>query len=74
VRLTPGIDLRALVQSSLVRTRRAARLAVAVLREIGDENAYARYLARHGQAHSAAAWRAFSDERLRAKFVRPKCC
>jgi len=51
-----------------------ARVLLGVLREIGDENAYARYLRANGLTHSARAWRAFSDERLRAKYVRPRCC
>ncbi len=45
-----------------------------LLREIGDQNAYARHLAAHGVAHSAVEWRRFSDERFRAKYQRAKCC
>lgn len=45
-----------------------------LLREIGDQNAYARYLQRTGVAHSAAAWRHFSDKRFREKFHNAKCC
>jgi hypothetical protein len=45
-----------------------------LLRELADENAYQRHLAAHGRAHSAAEWRRFSDERLRAKYMRAKCC
>lgn len=56
------------------RLREAGRLVLGLLRELGDENAYARYLESRGEAHSAAAWRAFSDERLRAKYKRAKCC
>jgi hypothetical protein len=52
----------------------AGRLVLGMLREIGDENAYARYLEARGEAPSAAAWRAFSDERFRAKYKRAKCC
>ena len=51
-----------------------ARVALGVLREIGDEHAYARYLRLHGRPHSREMWQQFSDERLRAKYVRPKCC
>ena len=54
--------------------RAGGRLILGLLREIGDENAYARYLAARGEAPSAAAWRAFSDERLQAKYKRAKCC
>lgn len=46
----------------------------AILKELSDESAYARHLRMHGVAHSAEEWRRFSDARLRAKFVRPKCC
>lgn len=64
----PGRDLL------VARLREAGRLVLGLLREIGDENAYARYLAARGEPHSPAAWRAFSDERLAAKYQRAKCC
>ena len=54
--------------------RRMGRLILALLREIGDENAYRRHLAIHGVPHSGAEWRRFSEERLRAKYARAKCC
>lgn len=47
---------------------------MALLREIGDQNAYARHLAVHGVAHSGREWRRFSDERFRTKYSRAKCC
>ena len=47
---------------------------LALLREIGDENAYARHLASHGLPHSPAEWRKFADHRFRAKYQRAKCC
>ena len=47
---------------------------LAMLREIGDENAYARHLAAHGRTHSAEEWRRFCDEQLRRKYARAKCC
>ena len=52
--------------------RRIGRLLVALLRELGDENAYRRYLA--GRPASGAEWRRFSDQRLKAKYSRAKCC
>ena len=52
--------------------RRFGRLVLALLREIGDENAYQRHLAR-GRQHSPE-WRRFCEERLRAKYARAKCC
>jgi hypothetical protein len=50
------------------------RLLLAILREIGDQNAYARHLAAHGATHSGAEWRRFSDGRFRAKYQNAKCC
>ena len=54
--------------------RRFGRLILELLRELSDENAYARYLASEGRAPSREAWRKFSDQRLRAKYMRAKCC
>ena len=54
--------------------RNAGRLVMALLRELADENAYARHLRAHGREHSAEEWRRFSEERLRAKYMRAKCC
>jgi hypothetical protein len=50
------------------------RNLLAIFREIGDQNAYARYLQAHGAVHSGEQWRRFSDERFRAKYQRAKCC
>jgi hypothetical protein len=50
------------------------KAVLALLREIGDENAYARHLREHGSVHSAEEWRRFSDERLARKYQRAKCC
>jgi hypothetical protein len=50
------------------------RLLLALLRELADENAYRRHLAAHGRRHSPEEWRRFWDERLPARFVRPRCC
>jgi hypothetical protein len=54
--------------------RRFGRLVLAMLREIGDENAYQRHLAAHGLRHSGAEWRRFSEECMRSKYARAKCC
>jgi hypothetical protein len=54
--------------------RSAWRLLVAVLREIGDESAYRRHLERRGAAPSAEEWRRFSEQRLRVKYQRARCC
>jgi hypothetical protein len=50
------------------------RLVLQLLREIGDENAYRRYLELRGCAPSGVEWRRFSDERMRARYARAKCC
>ena len=54
--------------------KRAWSLFVGLLRELSDQNAYARHLAAHGVEHSGDEWRKFSEERLRAKYMRAKCC
>lgn len=54
--------------------RAFGRLVLSILREIADENAYARHLARHGAKPSPDEWRRFTEERLRARYSRPKCC
>ena len=54
--------------------RRLFRLVIAMLRELADENTYARHLTAHGLKHSGEEWRRFSEERLRAKYARAKCC
>jgi hypothetical protein len=47
---------------------------VQILREIADQNAYARHLSAHNLKHSGAEWRRFSDDRFRAKYQKAKCC
>lgn len=54
--------------------RAFGQVIVGLLRELADENAYARHLAAHGRRPSKEEWRRFSDERFRAKYTRPKCC
>ena len=50
------------------------RIVVGLLRELSDESAYARHLAAHGLTHSGEEWRRFSEHRLKAKYMRAKCC
>ena len=50
------------------------RTLAATLREIFDEAAYARFLARAGVASSGEAYAAFRREFEEAKVRRPKCC
>jgi len=54
--------------------RRVGALLMGLLREIGDENAYHRHLEAHGREASGTEWRRFSEERMRAKYARAKCC
>jgi len=54
--------------------KRLGRLIMALLRELADENAYQRHLECHGRVHSGEEWRRFSEERLREKYARAKCC
>jgi hypothetical protein len=49
-------------------------MLMALLRELADESAYRRHLAAPGRMHSGAEWRRFSDERLRRRYERAKCC
>jgi hypothetical protein len=54
--------------------RRVLRLVVEMLRELADENPYRRHLEAHGVDASPQEWRRFSDERMRRKYARAKCC
>jgi len=54
--------------------REALRLLLRVLRQLADENAYARHLRAHGCEHSGDEWRRFFDAHLRAKYQRARCC
>ena len=54
--------------------RRALTLLMLTLREIFDENAYARFLARHSLQPSRAAYNEFLRENSRARERRPRCC
>jgi hypothetical protein len=56
------------------RLRALGRILAGILKELSDETAYQRHLAAHGRTHSGEEWRRFSEERLRAKYARPKCC
>ena len=52
----------------------ALRLFSATLREIFDESAYVRFLARNHLASSPAAYAAFLRENELTKARRPRCC
>jgi hypothetical protein len=52
----------------------AIRLLLYTLREIFDESAYARFLARHETSSCRRAYAAFLREQEGIKARRPKCC
>jgi hypothetical protein len=52
----------------------AWHVLVAILREIFDETAYARFLTRAGMPPSRESYAAFRLEFEEAKMRRPKCC
>jgi len=58
----------------MMQVRRIAPTIVAILREIFDESAYSRFLARHGLISCTSAYAAFLREQENGKARRPKCC
>jgi hypothetical protein len=56
------------------RFRKAMQILLATLREIFDEDAYARFLGRSQMQSSPAAYAAFWRERETSQQRRPKCC
>jgi len=56
------------------RVRDFLQITAAALREIFDEAAYARFLARTGQSSSRAAYAGFLRERTASQERRPRCC
>lgn len=56
------------------RAREFFNLVAAALREIFDEAAYARFLARTGQPSSRAAYAGFLRERSTQQERRLRCC
>lgn len=56
------------------RVRAVLKILMGLLRELSDETPYKRHLAAHGIEHSGEAWRRFSAERFRRKFITPRCC
>ena len=53
---------------------RFLRVVLAILREIGDENAYHRYLALNELRPSRENWRVFSEQRMGTRYRKAKCC
>jgi hypothetical protein len=60
--------------SLLARASRVLTLAREILREIFDESAYERFLARRGLASSPAAYAEFLQENDARRARRPRCC
>jgi hypothetical protein len=56
------------------RVVKAARILMATLREIFDERAYERFLARTHKSSSPKAYAAFRREFEESKTRQPKCC
>jgi hypothetical protein len=57
-----------------MRIQAFLRTLRAVLREIFDESAYARFLARRGTVSSVAAYADFLHETESARARKPRCC
>jgi hypothetical protein len=53
---------------------RAHRMTLAVLKEIFDESAYARFLTRNQLTPSRASYAAFQNEHQHGQARRPRCC
>ncbi len=56
------------------RFRGFAQTVLAMLREIFDESAYARFLARRGVTSSSTAYAEFLHETEHVRARRPRCC
>lgn len=56
------------------KLRAAARMVMEILREIFDENAYARFLARQETGASRESYAAFLRENESVRTRRPRCC
>jgi hypothetical protein len=54
--------------------RHAACLFTQTLREIFDENSYARFLARTGLANSSSAYAEYLHQESHLRERRPRCC
>jgi hypothetical protein len=58
----------------MTKIRQVVEIVVAALREIFDESAYARFLARRSLASSPQSYAAFLREQDLTKARRPRCC
>lgn len=74
-RVTCGVEGSLLPQLKLgTKLVSALKLGTATLREIFDESAYERFLARRKLATSAAAYAQFCRDREHTVMRRPRCC
>ena len=58
----------------MANVRKAVSLLMSALREIFDENAYARFLARQGRADCRESYREFVRDSRSQIERRPRCC
>ncbi len=54
--------------------RKLLKIVGGLAKELSDEAAYQRHLARAAVPHSPEEWRKFSDARFRRKYRQGRCC
>jgi hypothetical protein len=54
--------------------RHVAGIVLGILREIADQNAYARHLKHCGAVHSPSEWKRFTEHRFKMKYSQGRCC
>jgi hypothetical protein len=54
--------------------RRVGAIILGILREIADQNAYARHLKHCGVQHSPSEWKRFTEHRFKMKYSQGRCC
>ena len=69
-----GTLVRRLWTGAAKRARISMQLVLAVVREIFDESAYARFLARRNLRSTSTTYAAFLRETEAARIRRPRCC
>ncbi len=66
--------MASVMTSAMTNVRNFAWLALATLREIFDESAYTRFLARAGGTASRKSYAEFLRENETARLKKPRCC
>jgi hypothetical protein len=66
--------MKPILAAVIATVRNAAALLACTLREIFDENSYARFLARSGLPSSAKAYAEFIHQEAHIRERRPRCC